>query len=98
MARTERESDRRKREEKWQACDAAETSKESAEWRRLKRKNVNILSLLKRKEWLQCHRRSRWQVRRSLSCQKENEKSRHPRVPDHEGGESQGGREPHLGE
>ena len=30
--------------------------------------------------------------------QKEKEQSRLSKVPDHEGGESQGGREPHLGE
>ena len=30
-------------------------------------------------------------------CQKEKEQSRLSRVPDHEGGESQGGPEPHLG-
>ena len=30
---------------------AAETSKERAEWRRLQRKNLNILGLPKRKEW-----------------------------------------------
>ena len=37
--------------------DAAETSKERAEWRRLQQKNLNILGLPKRKEWPQCHRR-----------------------------------------
>ena len=40
--------------------------------------------------------RINWQERRSRPCQKE--KSRLSRVPDHEGGESQDGREPHLGE
>ena len=43
-------------------------------------------------------RESSWQERRSRLCQKEKEQSRLSRVPDHEGGESQGGREPHLGE
>ena len=63
----------------------AETSKERAEWRRLQRKNWNILGLPKRKEWPQCHRESSWQERRSRSCQKEKEQSRLSRVPDHEG-------------
>ena len=76
----------------------AETSKERAEWRRLQRKNLNILGLPKRKEWSQCHRESSWQVRWSRSCQKEKEQSRLSRVPDHEAGESQDGREPHFGE
>ena len=77
---------------------AAETSKERAEWRRLQRKNLNILGLVKRKEWPQCHRESSWRVHQSCFCQEEREQSRQSRVPDHEGGESQGGREPHLGE
>ena len=51
---------------------AAETSKERAEWRRLKRKNLSILGLPKRKEWPQRHRESSWQERRSRPCQKEN--------------------------
>ena len=77
---------------------AAETSKECTEWRRLQRKNLNILDLLKRKEWPQCHRKSSWQERRSRLCQKEKEQSRLSKALDHEGGESQDGREPHLGE
>ena len=93
-----RESDRRKREEKWQIVGTAETSKEHAEWRRLQRKNWNILDLPKRKEWPQCHRESSWQERQSRPCQKEKEQSRQSKAPDHEGGESQDGREPHLGE
>ena len=60
--------------------------------------NLNILSLVKRKEWPQCHRGSSWQERRSRPCQKKKEQSHHSRVPDHERGKSQGGREPHLGE
>ena len=62
---------------------AAETSKERAEWCKLQRKNLNILGLPKRKEWLQCHRESSWQERRSRPCQKEKEQSRLSRVPDH---------------
>ena len=76
----------------------AKTSKERAEWRRLQPKNLSILGLLKSKEWPQCHRESSWQVRRSRPYEKEKEQSRLFRVSDHEGGESQGGREPHLGE
>ena len=43
-------------------------------------------------------RESSWQERRSRPCQKEKEQTRLSRVSDHEGGESQCGREPHLGE
>ena len=77
---------------------AAETSKQLAEWRRLQRRNWNILGRLKRKERPQCHRESSWQVRRSRLCQKEKAQSRLSRVPDHKGGKTQVGREPHLGE
>ena len=76
----------------------AETSKERAESRRLQRKNWSKLGLPKRKDWPQCRRESSWQDRRSRPCQKEKEQSRLSRVPGHEGGESQGGQEPHLGE
>ena len=61
-------------------------------------KNLSILGLPKRKEWPQRHRESSWQERRSRPCQKENEQSRLSRAPVHEWGESQGEREPHLGE
>ena len=77
---------------------ATETSKEHVEWRRLQRKNLNILGLPKRKEWPQCHRESSWQECRSRPYQKKKEQSRLSKAPDHDGGESQGGREPHLGE
>ena len=76
---------------------AAETSIVRAEWRRLQQKNLSILDLLKRKEWPQRHGESRWQERRSRPCQKQKEQSRLSKAPDHEMGESQGGREPHLG-
>ena len=77
---------------------AAETSKERAEWRRLQRRNLSILGLPKMKKWPQCHRESSWQERRSRPCQREKEKSHLSKAPDHQGGESQGGREPRLGE
>ena len=64
---------------------AAETSKERAEWHSLQRKTLNILGLLKWKEWPQCHRESSWQVRRSRLYRKEKEQSRLSKAPDHEG-------------
>ena len=77
---------------------AAETSKERVEWCRFQRKNFNILGLPKRKEWSQCHKESSWQERRSRPSQKEKERSRLSKASDQEGEESQGEREPHLGE
>ena len=99
MARTERESDRRRTEEKWQtlwrcrdqqrACRMAQASAEKLEQTGPAEKE-RVASVPQRE--------SSWQERRSRPCQKEKEQSRLSRVPDHEGGESQGGREPHLGE
>ena len=77
---------------------SAKTSKERAEWRRLQRKNLSILSLPKRKKWPQCHRESSWQEGHSRPHQKEKEQSRLSKAPDHEGEESQGEQESHLGE
>ena len=98
VVRTERESDRRGREEKWQTCWCCRDQYRNAEWPRLQRKNLNILSLPKSKKWPRCHRESRWQERQSHLCLEEKEQSRQSKAPDREAGESQGGRDPHLGE
>ena len=55
MARTERESDRKR---SGRLYGAAETSKELVQSRTLQRKNLNILGLLKRKEWPWCRRQT----------------------------------------
>ena len=62
------------------------------------RKNVNILSLPKRKEWPQCCRESSLQVRQSHRCQKEKELTHLSLSPDDEVGESQDEGESQLGE
>ena len=97
-ARTERESDRRRREEKWQTCWCCRDQKRACRMVQASAENLSILGLPKRKEWPQCHRESSWQERRSRPCQKEKEQSRQSKAPDYEGKESQDGREPHLGE
>ena len=69
---------------------------ERAEWRRLERKNLIIISLPKRKGWPHCLKESSWQIWQNRLCQKEQS---HPfRSPDREVGESQDERELHLGE
>ena len=55
VARTERESDNRRRKEKWQACWCCRDQQRAC---RLQRRNLSILGLPKRKEWPQCHRES----------------------------------------
>ena len=87
MASAELKSERR-REKNGRLVGVAETSGELAEWRRLQRKNLNILGLPKRREWLQSYRVSSWQGRQSLFCQKEKEQSHLSRLPDREEGES----------
>ena len=97
MASTERESDRRRREEKWQtlwccrdqqrACRMAQASAEKLEHTGPAEKE-RMASVPQRE--------SSRQECRSRPCQKEKEQSRLSKAPDHERGESQGGREPHL--
>ena len=65
-------------------------AKTLAQWRRLQQKNLNILGLLKREEWPQCHRESSWQVRQSHLCQNKKEQSHLSKVPNCKVGESQG--------
>ena len=77
---------------------AVEISGQLSERRKLQRKNLNILGLPKRKEWPQCHKVSSWQGRHSRLCQNEKEQSDLSRLPDCEIRESQGEREPNLGE
>ena len=86
MARTERESDRRKREEKWQtlwccrdqlrACRMAQASAEKLEHTGPAEKEI-VASVPQREQL---------QERRSRPCQNEKEQSRLSRVPGHEGG------------
>ena len=71
MARTEQNQIKGEEKTNGRLVGASETSKERAEWRRLQRKNLNILGVLKRNEWPHCYRESSWQVRRSCPCQKE---------------------------
>ena len=98
MARTERESDNRRREEKWQtlwccrdqqrACRMAQASAEKLEHTGPAEKE-RVASVPQREQLARTP---------EPPCQKEKEQSRLSRVPVHEGGESQDGREPHLGE
>ena len=76
MARTERESDRRRRDEKWQTLCCCRDQQKACRMAH---------ALLKRKELPQCHKRNGWQVRRRRPCQKEKEQSRQFKAPDHEG-------------
>ena len=96
MVRTEQESDRRRRE----VADLLvlpRSAKSLQNGTGFGGKNLSLWSLLRRKKWHQYLRESSWQVRLNRLCQKEKEQSRLSRVLDRKG-ESQGEREPHLGE
>ena len=97
MAGTERESDSRRREEKWQTCWCCRDQQRACRMAQASAETLNIPGLPKRKGWPQCYRENSWQERRSRPCRKEKEQSRLSRAPDHEVGESQDGQEPHLG-
>ena len=96
MARTERESDSR-RDEKWQTCWCCRDQQRACRMAQASAEKLEYTGPAE-KEWPQRHKESSWQVHQSRPCQKEQEQSRLSRVPHHEGGESQDGREPHLGE
>ena len=98
MVRTERESDSRKREEKWQTCWCCRDQQRACRMAQASAKKLEHTGPAEKERVPQYHRESNWQERWSRFCQKEKEQSRLSRVPDHEGGESQDGRKPHLGE
>ena len=88
MVRTERESDRRRREEKWRTCWCCRDQQRACRMEacRPQRKNLSKLGLPKKKRFASVqHRESSWQVRRSRLCQKEKEQSHQSRLPDHKG-------------
>ena len=57
---------------------AVKTSKELTEWRRLQLKNLNKMSLPKRKGWPWRHKVSSWKGRQSRLCQKEKNRAISP--------------------
>ena len=94
MARTGRESDRRRSS---RLVGAAETSKERAEWHRLQRKNLSILGLLKRKDGLSATERAVGEYAGAALAKRKRNRAVSPEYQIMRG-DSQGGREPHLGE
>ena len=83
--RTERESVRRRREEKWQTLWCCRDQQTAC---RMAQASAEKLEHTGPAEKERVAAESSWQERRSRPCQKENEHSRLSRVPDHEGGES----------
>ena len=104
MARTERESDRRRRKEKWQTCWCCRDQQRACKMAQVSSEKLKHTEPAEKQSVASAPEREReravgsWQVRRSRPCQKVKEQSRLSRAPDHEGGESQGEREQYLGE
>ena len=83
MARTERESDNRRREKKWQGGWCCRDQQRACRIAQDSAKKLEHTGPAKKKNG---HRGSSWQERRSRLCQKEKEQSRLSKAPDHEGG------------
>ena len=99
MVRRERESDSRRREEKWQTCWCCRDQQRGCRMAQISAQKFEQTGPAENKSVDSGpERESSWQVRQSRPCQKEKEQSRLSREPDHEKGESQGGPKPHLDE
>ena len=86
MVRIERESDRRRKKEKWQTCWCCRDSKERAEWRRLQRKKLEQTGPAEKERVASVPQREQLANARA-PLPKGKGQSRLSRVPDHEGGE-----------
>ena len=98
VTRTERESDSRRRLEKWQTCWCCQDQQRVCRMAQASAEKLKHTGPAEKERVASVHRESSWQECRSCPCQKEKEQSRLSKAPDHEWGESQGVREPHLGE
>ena len=85
MARTERESDNRRREEKWQTLWCCRDQQRACRMAQASAEKLEHTGPAEKEEWPQCHRESSWQERQSLLCLKKKEQSRQSKAPDHEG-------------
>ena len=98
MVRTEQESDSSRREEKRQTCWCCRDQQRACRMAQaLVEKLEHTGPAEKERVASVPQRESSWQVCWNRPWQKEKEQSRQSKVPDREG-ESQGRREPHLGE
>ena len=86
MARREQESDRRRREEKWQTCWCCKDQQRACRMAQVSAEKLEHTGPAEKKEWPQCHRESSWHVRQSCLYQKRKEQSRLSRAPDHKEG------------
>ena len=99
MMRTERESDRRRREEKWQTSWCCRDQQRACRMVHISAEKLEHTGPAeKEKEASVPQKEISWQVRQSRLCQREKEQSRQSKALDRIIGESQGEREAHFGE
>ena len=91
MARTERESDNRRREEKWQTCWCCRDHQRACRTAQTSAEKLEHTGPAEKERVALAPQESGWQERWSCPCQKEKEQSRQSKAPDHKGGESQNG-------
>ena len=103
--RIDGESDRRRRNEKWQTCWCCRDQQRTCRIAQASAEKLEPIGPAEKERVAsvpQIEQLARMpeppRVRKSRLCQKEKEQSRQSRVPDREVGDSQGEQEPHLGE
>ena len=98
MVRTEQESDNRRREEKRQACWCCRDQQRACRMAQASAEKLEQTGPAEKERVASVPQIE--QLARTLEppLQKEKEPSCLSKAPNHEGGESQGGQEPHLGE
>ena len=98
MVRTERESDSKRREEKWQTCWCCRDQQRACRMAQASAEKLKHAGPIEKERMALVPQKEQMTRRRSRLFQEEKEQSRLSRIPDHEEGESQGGRKPCLGE
>ena len=98
MVRTERESDRRRREEKWQTCWCCRDQQRACKMAQALAEELEHTGPAEKERVALAPQREQLASKPEPPCQEEQEQSRLSKAPDRDEGESQGGREPHLGE
>ena len=98
MARTERESDRRRREEKWQTCWCCRDQQRACRMALASAEKLEHTGPAEKKRVASVLQREQLTRTPEPSLPKGKGTDPMSRVSDHEGGESQDEREPHLGE
>ena len=96
VARTEQESDRRKREEKWQTCWCCRNQQRACRMAQASAKKLEHTKHDEKENVASVPEKEQLASTPEPPLPKEKEQSCRSRVPDHEGGESQGEKEPHL--